>query len=319
VLKRFNLLGGRKMNKILLILVFLFSSFTTVFSQTLSPILIDPPTEKDMVELNVTLDWSDFPGAINYVIELSADPDFNVLLSNTFPHPTVSNFTIPNGVLSSFTKYYWRVCAITSSGPTEFSPAFNFRTVGTPIQEIGSLEYVVIGLVIKNVINFAQGAILITRLETAKLQVILGHKQQAIFQLNKFIARVEILRNSNMLVDFWGNTLIIHANAIIVLIQGDEAGKIVVQNEPSKFSLEQNYPNPFNPSTTIEYTIPENGNVSVKVFDVSGREIETLIDKYQIAGSYIVVWNASNYSSGIYFCKLISGDKTDVKRMVLVK
>ena len=93
---------------------------------------------------------------------------------------------------------------------------------------------------------------------------------------------------------------------------------------PNNFRLEQNYPNPFNPSTIIKYKIPDqvrNDNVLVelKVFDVLGREVATLVNKEQQAGSYEVQFDASSLTSGIYFYKLQSGGFVESRKMVLLK
>ncbi len=88
---------------------------------------------------------------------------------------------------------------------------------------------------------------------------------------------------------------------------------------PTAFSLEQNYPNPFNPSTTIQYSLPSTGHVSIKIFDTIGREVTTLINEVKNAGSYNIEFNASNISSGIYYYRIESADFVDVKKMVLLK
>ena len=93
---------------------------------------------------------------------------------------------------------------------------------------------------------------------------------------------------------------------------------------PTQFGLKQNYPNPFNPSTTIKYDIPDqvgNDNVSVqlKVYDVLGREITTLVNKEQSAGSYTVQFEASNLGNGVYFYQIIAGSFVDSKKMILLK
>jgi len=85
------------------------------------------------------------------------------------------------------------------------------------------------------------------------------------------------------------------------------------------YNLSQNYPNPFNPSTTIEFAIPNSEIVSLKVFDVLGKEVATLVNKKMEKGSYSVNFNASKLTSGVYFYKLVSGNFTTVKRMMLVK
>lgn len=90
-------------------------------------------------------------------------------------------------------------------------------------------------------------------------------------------------------------------------------------NTADKFGLSQNYPNPFNPVTDIKYSIAKNTFVTVKVFDLLGREVEILVNENQQAGLYTLTWNASKYSSGVYFYKIIAGDFTDVKKMILLK
>ncbi len=87
----------------------------------------------------------------------------------------------------------------------------------------------------------------------------------------------------------------------------------------SEFSLKQNYPNPFNPVTMINYQIPLKGLVTIKIYDVTGREVKTLLNEVKDAGSNSVMFDASSLSSGIYFYTLVSGKFTDTKKMVLVK
>ena len=88
---------------------------------------------------------------------------------------------------------------------------------------------------------------------------------------------------------------------------------------PSEFKLYQNYPNPFNPVTKIQYALPENADVKLTVYDVLGKEVETLVDKIQTAGYYEAEWNAADYPSGVYYYKLSAGDYSETKKMVLIK
>jgi hypothetical protein len=88
------------------------------------------------------------------------------------------------------------------------------------------------------------------------------------------------------------------------------------------FSLEQNYPNPFNPTTNITYQLFQEANVKLKVFDIVGREITTLVDRSQSAGTYTVEFDVSKFSnltSGIYFYKLDTERYSEVKKMILTK
>lgn len=88
---------------------------------------------------------------------------------------------------------------------------------------------------------------------------------------------------------------------------------------PEKFSLNQNYPNPFNPSSKIEFQISKLSEVKLTVFDVSGREVNVLVNEQLNPGIYKVEWDGTNYSSGVYYYKLTAGDFTETKKMVLLK
>ncbi len=90
-------------------------------------------------------------------------------------------------------------------------------------------------------------------------------------------------------------------------------------NIPEIYELKQNYPNPFNPSTTIRFNIPKSGFVNLKVYDVLGNEAAVLVNKNLNPNSYEVIWDAGRFASGVYFYKLVSGDYTSVKKMILVK
>ncbi|MCX6164012.1 MAG: T9SS type A sorting domain-containing protein, partial [Ignavibacteriae bacterium] len=88
---------------------------------------------------------------------------------------------------------------------------------------------------------------------------------------------------------------------------------------PKNFDLHNNYPNPFNPSTKIQFDVPKNSIVKINVYDITGREITTLVNDFRNAGRYEVQFNASNLSSGIYFYKMQAGDYNAVKKMMLIK
>jgi hypothetical protein len=110
-----------------------------------------------------------------------------------------------------------------------------------------------------------------------------------------------------------------HARIEMAVQGGHLVGVDRTENIPQVFSLKQNYPNPFNPATSIEFTLQRAGNVSLKVFDILGNEITTLVNGYTEAGPHTVKFNASDLASGVYFYKLMSGSSSEVKKMVLMK
>ena len=93
---------------------------------------------------------------------------------------------------------------------------------------------------------------------------------------------------------------------------------------PTSFSLSQNHPNPFNPHTIIDYALPQDAKVSLVIYNVLGQRVKTLVDDYQTAGFQSVEWDGTNEhgsvtSSGIYFYKLVAGEYTQTKKMVMLK
>lgn len=95
----------------------------------------------------------------------------------------------------------------------------------------------------------------------------------------------------------------------------DERDEII----PAKFELRQNYPNPFNPVTSIQYSVAGDQLVSLKVYDLLGREVATLVNERQPAGHYRVTFDARNLGSGIYFYKLSVGEFIQTRKMVLMR
>lgn len=88
---------------------------------------------------------------------------------------------------------------------------------------------------------------------------------------------------------------------------------------PNEYSISQNYPNPFNPTTKIDYSLPVNSKVQIKIFDITGKEIAVIVNEVQEAGVHTVNFNAGNLSSGVYFYKISAGNFTKTHRMILIK
>jgi hypothetical protein len=88
---------------------------------------------------------------------------------------------------------------------------------------------------------------------------------------------------------------------------------------PGDYSLEQNYPNPFNPATEVSYRMPEAGWVTLKVYDLLGQEVASLVDEYQGPGYKSVRWDAQGVPSGVYYYQIIAGSFSDAKRLVVMK
>lgn len=105
------------------------------------------------------------------------------------------------------------------------------------------------------------------------------------------------------------------AKAVLVVTGVDKAGNEI----PKEFRLSQNYPNPFNPTTVISYDLPKRSHVLIAVYDVLGREVKTLVNENQQAGSYHVTLDASDLPSGMYFYRIVAGNFIKTRKLVLVK
>ena len=92
-----------------------------------------------------------------------------------------------------------------------------------------------------------------------------------------------------------------------------------VNNLPIGFDLKQNYPNPFNPATNISFELVDVSQVSLKIYDASGRHITTIVDQQLSSGSHEFQWNAENMASGVYFYTLEAGEFSETRKMILSK
>jgi len=111
-----------------------------------------------------------------------------------------------------------------------------------------------------------------------------------------------------------GGTILRTTNGGVTFVKEKDIDEI-----PKEFFLSQNFPNPFNPLTKIRYSVPKSSNVVVKVFDILGNEVETLVSAEKQTGTYEVEFNANNLSSGVYFYQLRAGDFVQKKKMLLLK
>ena len=113
------------------------------------------------------------------------------------------------------------------------------------------------------------------------------------------------------------NKLVVKPGSTIALNAITSVGQI--KTLPAAIKLNQNYPNPFNPSTIISYSIPSTEFVVLKIFNALGHEVKTLVNKQQKAGDYQVRFDGKNLSSGVYFCRLITGNYNITRKIVLQK
>lgn len=295
-----------------------------VFAQPSSPILVEPPKNVDVVVAPVTLDWNDVVGAQCYRVEIYTDTTSPDKFTGTCNAPT-SHFEFPVAETEMNTRYYWRVFACSPQGWSEPSGYFNFKTQApTATGTIGNLTDGVIDLIADHSIPGNQGNQLINRLNSAANRIDRGQELLALLDMVLFKARVIILRISNQISGPVATELNYSADGVIDLISDITSRPTNIPRVedylvPKNFEVKQNYPNPFNPSTTIEFSIPKDANVSLRIYDILGKEVSTLVNEQRSAGTYVINWNASSFSSGIYFYRVTAGEFTETKKMFLVK
>ncbi len=173
------------------------------------------------------------------------------------------------------------------------------------------------------VLNSGQANALAVKLNNAKIKLNEGKFTSAINLLNAFINQVTDLINNGILSVSQGEPLIDEANAFIDLIRSNLPKSFsegeTTDEVPSDYRLLQNFPNPFNPNTSISYQLPADGYVTLKVYDLLGKEIATLVDGHNDAGYYRINFDASSLSSGFYFYRLSTENYVSTMKMLLIK
>jgi hypothetical protein len=122
--------------------------------------------------------------------------------------------------------------------------------------------------------------------------------------------KIDILSGKNL---FWRDTITFFLHKDLSGLDGESGSK------PVTFKLKQNFPNPFNPTTQINYELPITNYVDLKIHDILGRKVATLVREKKKAGSHHVEWDASGFASGVYYYRIEAGDFVDVKKMLLIK
>lgn len=305
--------------------------FTTLLSPPGIPVLIDPPNGAINISTTPTLDWNDVPFTETYRVQVSGDSTFASTLINA-GGLTFSQYPVPGGILQNNTTYFWRVNASNSAGSGPFSAVWRFRTVVTPP---------VAAPVLLSPPNGAVNQGITPTLDWSDVFGADGYKvlvsadslfntwliDTTIGATSQFTVPPGILSGSTTyywrvrafnIGGFgpWSVTWRFSTAPIGINIIGTEI--------PTEFKLYNNYPNPFNPVTRIKFDIPViSGNraadVKVIIFDITGKEVTILVNRQLSPGRYEAEWNASKYSTGVYFFRIIAEDFTDIKKMVLVK
>lgn len=309
-----------------------------ILAPTAAPLLVSPANNTSTNRIVPSLFWNTVTYATGYRLQISKSSTFDILMTNQQLSTTsyIPTYLNVGGV------YYWRVLANNFFGQTSYSSVYSFTaTANSETIPISGSKYwdgvdyhpqLTWGATTQNtppfyvyrwVCSFEQGAccpndqvpIAITNNTTfIDYGVVAGDKTDMYNGSYYYVIKsASISDTKSFFVDGGGGLPIVWKTGI-----GEGADKNSVAI-PTEYKLGQNTPNPFNPSTIVNYQLPADNYVTIKVYNILGEEVATLVDGFENAGYKSVTFNGSNLSSGIYFVRMNSGSYSDIKKIVLAK
>ena len=289
-------------------------NFKTIIAIPNVPNLVSPGNGNKNQPTDIKLTWNSVQDAEAYHLRLSQDSSFiNGIVDDsalTTPSKNVNN-------LYTGMKYYWKVNAKNIAGESPYSSVWNFTTflpVPDSLKAVSNeLRKVKLNWIDKT--NNESGFILERKtLEEAGYKFLDTVEVDITSYMDSTVApattyKYRIKTYTEYAVSNYSNEA-----QVTTITKVDEQEKT-----PTEYKLSQNYPNPFNPITTIKYSIPVSGNVKLKIYDVLGKEIETLVNKEQDKGNYEIKFEGSKLASGIYIYRIESGTFIKSRIMILQK
>ncbi len=290
----------------------------SVSAQALAaPAPVSPSNGATQLPLLVPLAWNASAGAAVYEVQVAVDPAFGTLVVDS----SLVSTTATVGPLNRKTRYYWRIRGRNSQVSSLFSVAWSFRTIVSAPKAPKNLAVAATDPAASGAYTLSWSAgedadqyraqvsdeptFSVPVFDTTCVDSSVTIRK--LFPQRTYYARV---RSENVAgVSDYSTVLEFSVGTL---------GVQVVQ-QVADFELFQNYPNPFNPSTTFQFDLPIQSDVSIRIYDALGMEVATLVSGAVSAGRHSVVWNAAGMSSGTYFCRFKAGTHVEVKRLLLVK
>jgi len=268
----------------------------------------------------IVLSWTDNSlNELGFMIERSTN-NADWILFDSVPQNT--NAYSDTG-LTPYSVYYYRIFSYNENGNSPYSiTAYDTARSYKSCDNIFEMITMINELRASDTLNHGQANSLIMKLNAACEHSGRGRFEAAINQIYAFGAQLYTLLNSQVITQQQADELVRIALDIIQLLQGGTSphnNQQISPSIPEVFALYNNYPNPFNPVTKIKFDIPAPAFVKLIVYDVQGQEISTLLSKELNAGTYSIDFDGSSLSSGVYFYKVITGNYTETKKMVLIK
>jgi hypothetical protein len=302
------------------------TTFTTLLTNLATPSLLTPPKNSYGIGIATDLKWSAVTGVSSYDLQIAADSNFANIISN---FTGISSVTKTVNNLAQNAILYWRVRSVKSGDTGIWSNIWNFRTASS------ALTPPIIIYPLNNAAKVFNYPVLKwdTVAGATNYDVIISDKSDlsnVLFQLtgldstSALINKLSIsstyywklLARNDTATSEWTSIYKFTTSAVGVGVHSPEE---IVEN----YTLSQNYPNPFNPGTNISYSISEPSFVTIIIYDVYGREIETLVNENQPAGRFVTRWepraNRGGLSTGVYYYKMRAGKYSEIKKMLFVK
>ncbi|MDE3057899.1 MAG: T9SS type A sorting domain-containing protein [Bacteroidota bacterium] len=290
------------------------SNDTSFFGKTM---LVYPPDFQKDLDTTVTFKWNKAGGAEKYSFQISKDPTLKTVDKSDTTTDTVKTIT---GLLEG-KQYYWRVQVISTVGPGPWSDIWHLRT-SIPLPAMPELDSVAPYpgrdgwfRFTWNKSKYADQYLIQTSVDTTFASVfVAGSTSDTTKVLSGFSAGQQYywrVQASNIEgAGPWSN---------VSSFPEAESGVKEKEGMPTDFALSQNYPNPFNPGTNIRFAVPVSSFVTLKVYDILGREVAILVHEKKAPGRYEVNFDAGKFSSGVYFYKLQAGNYAAWRKMLLTK
>lgn len=284
--------------------------FNTVIGIPEQVALLAPADGAENVSPNFTLQWLEVPGADNYRLQLSTDPNFEITNINRLL-PLTSFST--SQMLDFSTKYYWRVRAENNAGESPWSDVWSYTTIierpepavlSAPADDENQVSTTpsLTWEASERATNYRVEVS--TDPEFSQLPV-QGTSSQTTFTVPNPLEFATIY--------YW------RVKAVNIGGESDWSQVGSFTTEVRETKIFPNYPNPFNSSTTLKYQLSEQLPVTIELYDIGGRRIAKIVDQEQSAGVYFVPLNASSIASGTYLLRFVSGDVTDIQKLTVIK
>jgi Arylsulfotransferase (ASST)/Secretion system C-terminal sorting domain/Bacterial Ig-like domain len=309
--------------------VFNYRAFNFVLDSTyykpFVPTLNYPKNNEQVPDTMITLQWSKNKFAQSFHLQLASDSSFNNII---FEDSSIVDTSITIDSLIEGTRYYWRVLSDNNTdsigGYAGYSKTIYFATLlnspkNLDVRTTSQANF----LSWENFTNMGDSIVIerkggsdtldykkITELPMDKEYFVDTKPDTVNIISNLYSYRIRAINRYSISSYVYSRSFVWNVTTEIHLTDG---------NLPTVYSLKQNYPNPFNPSTRIQYSIPQTSYVMLKVYDILGREVETLVNEQKPAGNYNFSFDGTSLASGIYFYKIQAGSYSSVKKMILLK